>query len=271
MRIRALLRPSGRVLPICAALLLSGCMTTPEIAPPQYLHVQKTKVSRGVDPSRPLKVAIQAKGIQGILSLQDPDSILEVGAESAVLDLTHYSASQDHPTDSTRDLESTFVIDYDSPEVQEWSARLVEETASPSPSVEQIIESVNSGIEGTYARGFDFASTVARTRLGDCTEYAVLFAALSRRFGYPTRVTFGTIVIPNEAGEFQAFGHAWNEVWTPEGWIKVDSTLIPDIPTAAYIPTGYLTNEGPGYSRSLLGAILEGVESVHIMGNVSGR
>jgi hypothetical protein len=54
---------------------------------------------------------------------------------------------------------------------------------------------------------------------GDCNEHAVLFAALARAVGLPTRVVAGAVYL-DEAFLY----HAWCEVWLGR-WVSVDPVL----------------------------------------------
>ena len=57
---------------------------------------------------------------------------------------------------------------------------------------------------------------------GDCTEHAVLLAALCRARGIPARVAIGLVYV----SAAQGFGyHMWNEVWIDGGWIPLDATI----------------------------------------------
>jgi len=79
--------------------------------------------------------------------------------------------------------------------------------------------------------GFARASEVARTRRGDCTEHAVLLAALLRARGIPSRVVSGLIYAPSFAGERGVFAfHMWTQALVDDGagtkrWIDLDATL----------------------------------------------
>lgn len=66
------------------------------------------------------------------------------------------------------------------------------------------------------------AVTVAETHEGDCTEHAVLFAALCRARKLPGRVAIGLVYSPQLEG--YAY-HMWNEVWIQDRWIPMDATL----------------------------------------------
>jgi len=65
------------------------------------------------------------------------------------------------------------------------------------------------------------AAEVARTRRGDCTEHAVLLAAMARARGLPARVVVGLVYVPQLGG----FGyHMWNEMWCDGHWHSFDAT-----------------------------------------------
>lgn len=67
------------------------------------------------------------------------------------------------------------------------------------------------------------AGDVARTLSGDCTEHAVLLAALCRARDIPARVATGLIYLDRPAPAFDF--HMWTEVWIADRWISLDATL----------------------------------------------
>lgn len=71
-----------------------------------------------------------------------------------------------------------------------------------------------------YGVGFASALEVCRDRSGDCSEHAVLLAALCRAVGIPTKVSMGVLYIGGIWG-----GHAWNEVWIDGDWYALDATI----------------------------------------------
>jgi hypothetical protein len=73
-----------------------------------------------------------------------------------------------------------------------------------------------------FTQAFATAAEVARTLQGDCTEHAVLLAALCRARKIPARVAMGLVYYPKEEGF--AF-HMWNEVWIGDRWVPLDATL----------------------------------------------
>ncbi len=66
------------------------------------------------------------------------------------------------------------------------------------------------------------AGEVARTLSGDCTEHAVLLAAMARVKQIPSRCVVGLVYVPR----LNAFGgHMWTEVWISGTWMPLDATL----------------------------------------------
>ena len=70
--------------------------------------------------------------------------------------------------------------------------------------------------------GVAFASAreVLERLSGDCSEHAILMAAMTRAVSIPTKVVSGVV---HSNGEFAY--HMWVEVWTGEGWYALDPTI----------------------------------------------
>jgi len=119
----------------------------------------------------------------------------------------------------------------------------------PSPSIDAIVRFVDAFIvKKDVSRSFDVASVVARRREGDCTEHAVLLAALARTFGIPARVVEGIAVMELE-GRVYAFGHAWVEVYRDGAWQPADAALV-GAGARVYLPLELLSDESPSYFMS---------------------
>lgn len=71
-----------------------------------------------------------------------------------------------------------------------------------------------------FSTAFASALEVLQTRQGDCTEHAVLLAALARAVGIPARVAIGLVY---HEGKF--YYHMWNELYLEGRWIGFDATL----------------------------------------------
>ena len=78
----------------------------------------------------------------------------------------------------------------------------------------------------TLGVGYASALEIARKPEGDCTEHAVLRAALGRSLGIATRVVDGLAYAPDFAGAGHVFvPHAWAQAWVDGRWQGFDAAL----------------------------------------------
>jgi hypothetical protein len=74
--------------------------------------------------------------------------------------------------------------------------------------------------------GYGTALQALHSRRGDCTEYAVLLAALGRAAGVPTRIAIGRVYARHFEGYRHVFvPHAWVQAWTGTGWESFDAAI----------------------------------------------
>jgi transglutaminase-like putative cysteine protease len=253
-------RRSGLRAAAALVLLPTGCASPPE---PSFvfLHVVPTEVigkSGQVPPSR-VRLELKDPGALA-LRLRD-DAVLQREPGALLVDVAAYPGRREG--DPTAYLAPTFLVDYDEPPVKELLSGL-HERRGPHPTIEEVVAYTRELIEGSSARGFDVASVIALRRKGDCTEHAVLFAALARGSAWPTRIAVGTVVVAAQ-GSFGAFGHAWTEVWDGGAWRLVDPTDIEGATPVAYIPTGLVDDEGPGFGLALARSLVSGVSRVRVI------
>ncbi len=71
-----------------------------------------------------------------------------------------------------------------------------------------------------FSAVFSSAVEVLDTRAGDCSEHAVLAAAMARSISIPTKLVSGLTYFQE-----QFLYHMWIEVWTGDGWYALDPTL----------------------------------------------
>lgn len=73
--------------------------------------------------------------------------------------------------------------------------------------------------------GLASAAEVARSPEGDCTEHAVLTAAMLRAQGLPARVATGLVLVDEIAGRRSIFGyHMWTQALIDGCWVDFDAT-----------------------------------------------
>lgn len=190
----------------------------------------------------------RVSGIQDIVGGFDGIDVIESTPDAVTLLLASSPSRLEPPAEHHR--LPSFVIDSEADAVSTIAAALGSE-----PTVDELTDFVFAHIDNkTYSRGFDLAARVAETGEGDCTEHAVLLAALARRFDYPARITLGVVLIENRNDVF-AYGHAWTEIYVDGVWRVADATRLErdkSVRGVRYIPLGGLDNEGLGYAMSLL-------------------
>jgi hypothetical protein len=133
------------------------------------------------------------------------------------------------PPPGPRDLARTDWLDYDSPAV---AALLdgIDLDLPPAARMAALQDRVYRHISNKNLRiGYASAGDAARLREGDCTEHALLLAALGRAAGVPTRVANGLAYTEDFGSGGPVFvPHAWVAAWTGERWQAFDAALPGD-------------------------------------------
>jgi hypothetical protein len=87
--------------------------------------------------------------------------------------------------------------------------------------------------------GYASASEAVRSREGDCTEHAVLLAAMCRAAGVPARTAFGMLYVRRIGERNNVFAaHQWVQVYVAGRWRDVDATVAPPYYTVGRIVLG---------------------------------
>jgi transglutaminase-like putative cysteine protease len=121
------------------------------------------------------------------------------------------------------DLAPNNMIQSDDPLVVQMAAAAAPESDDPWQVALALEKYVSTTIKKkNFTQAFATAGEVARTLEGDCTEHAVLLAALCRARHIPCRVAFGLVYYPPQRGFAY---HMWNEVNVGDRWIPLDGTL----------------------------------------------
>ncbi|MFC3120533.1 transglutaminase-like domain-containing protein [Agaribacter flavus] len=166
---------------------------------------------------------------------------------------------------SSKHLQDSFIVDYTEPSASAFTKEFKDkykETYQLSDLERYVSEYIT---ETTYIHGFNIASVVADTRSGDCTEHAVLLAALARSLSIPAKIVFGTAIV-EESDNLNAYGHAWVEVYQNDHWQLLDAALYGAIGSKIYyLPANELTNEGPGYAFGIAEIVGLLPQALHIM------
>ena len=120
-------------------------------------------------------------------------------------------------------LRSSHFITSDDPQVQRHAKAATTNSIDPWQKALMIESYVHRKMTNKdYGKAFATAAETARTLDGDCTEHAVLAAAMCRVVGIPSRTAIGLIHVPSERA--MCF-HMWVEVWIDGQWYSLDASL----------------------------------------------
>jgi len=122
-------------------------------------------------------------------------------------------------TDHRDDLNATPLLQIDHPRVREAATEAAGGEHDAVRAVQQVLNWMHGYMKQVPTVSIPNALQVLDERQGDCNEHSVLFAALTRAIGLPTRVVAGVVYLE---GAF--YYHAWDEVWLGE-WVAVDPTF----------------------------------------------
>lgn len=118
--------------------------------------------------------------------------------------------------------ESTTMARCDDPEIVKLARDAAPADASPADFAVQAEQAVHRWLNRkNMSTNLATASEVVRSREGDCTEHAVLLAAVLRARKVPARVALGLVYW--DANSALA-GHAWTEAWLNGRWVTLDAT-----------------------------------------------
>jgi transglutaminase-like putative cysteine protease len=111
------------------------------------------------------------------------------------------------------------------PQIATLAARLTRRARDPTDRMRRLTAFVRGHMDPRVDMlGYGTALDALRTKRGDCTEYAVLLAALGRAAGVPTRIAIGRVYARRFEGARDVFvPHAWVHAWTGTGWESFDA------------------------------------------------
>ena len=161
----------------------------------------------------------------------------------------------ENPTASLNDyLEPNALLQSDSPVLM----KLALETAGDERDAWTAAQKLERVVYETIDKksldvAFASALEVCQTHQGDCSEHAVLLAALCRSAGIPSRVAMGVVYVGGIFG-----GHAWTEVSIDGSWYALDGTIGRGSVDPTHLRFGATSLKNGGFSKGLLG-VLQGL------------
>ncbi|MDQ7997182.1 MAG: transglutaminase-like domain-containing protein [Luteibacter sp.] len=137
----------------------------------------------------------------------------------------HPQRHDDEPGPTPEDTASNPWVQSDAPEVIALAKEAVGNASSDLNRMRRLRSFLTSYIDQTGLEvGYASALETIQTRRGDCTEHAVLLAAMARSQGIPTRIVTGLVYAQRFAGASRVFvPHTWVQAWINGRWESFDS------------------------------------------------
>jgi transglutaminase-like putative cysteine protease len=120
-------------------------------------------------------------------------------------------------------------LQVDDPRIVRAAENIIDDVTDPSVKAGLIGQWVYENIEKDLTISLPSAVDVLEVRKGDCNEHTVLYTALARSTGLPTKICIG--IVYND-GYF--YYHAWPAVFLGS-WLPIDPTLGQDVADATHI------------------------------------
>jgi len=124
-------------------------------------------------------------------------------------------------------LEPTQFVQSDHKTIIELARRAVGDTDDAAEAIKRIEAFVGDYVEDkNLSVGYASAVEVASSKQGDCTEHAVLAAAMCRAVGIPAQVVTGLAYVEEWRSVENGFGgHAWTQAYVGDKWIGLDAAF----------------------------------------------
>ena len=202
------------------------------------------------DRSRPVETAAQR-----VIWLDDHTAEITVDLQAG------YDQPGDAPTAAHR--HPSAMIDSDAASVRGLLDAIADEDERRGMARNVLADTMRRFVRGHVTQknlsvGFATASETARSGQGDCTEHAVLLAALLRAANIPSRTVTGLVYSDRFLGQAHVFVyHMWTQAWIEDAqgrgrWLDLDATRHHTPFDAAHIALGTSALSDDGFYNDLL-------------------
>jgi hypothetical protein len=149
------------------------------------------------------------------------------GYELRIAPMSALAANGAETPPTPADSEPNDWLQSNAPEIRKLAREGAADAKTPREQMQRLEQFVRRYIRTKDLNvGYASALEVAKKPEGDCTEHAVLLAALGRALGIPTRVVDGLAYANRYAGVDHVFvPHAWAQAWVDGHWQSFDAAL----------------------------------------------
>lgn len=170
-------------------------------------------------------VTTQGQNPEDAIPSGETQTIKKTGAETGELTITAAPIPDQAKLQSVASefMAASQYLQRDDELVQEHAKKAAGDATDPAQIARRMEQYVQRTLtKKDFSTAMASAGEVAKTLQGDCTEHAVLLAAMLRAKGIPSRVAVGLVYVDS----LSAFGgHMWTEANLNGHWIPLDATL----------------------------------------------
>ena len=175
----------------------------------------------------PMSYRVHVSGGVGQVFIQtDEQQVVALGGDDWLVEVGGPHAGRQAPPQPS-DRAPNAWLQSDAPAIRQLAAQAVGDAQGDLARMRRLREFVSQYIT-THGLDVGYASAleVLDSRQGDCTEYAVLLAAMARSQGIAARVVSGMVYADRFAGADRVFvPHEWVQAWVHGRWQSFDAAL----------------------------------------------
>ena len=210
------------------------CATGPNQSTDILLHslVQAPRAISAMDRAHGIRIGLSATDTSGepLQFANTDEQLVSTNAgkvELRVVPLVETGATSREGKPSASDTQPNDWLQSNAPEILKLAKQGAGDAKTQREQMQSLENFVRSFIRTKdLSVGYASALEVAKNPEGDCTEHAVLLAALGRALGIPTRVVDGLVYIDQYGGSEHVFvPHAWAQAYVDGSWRSFDAAL----------------------------------------------
>lgn len=246
-----------------------------EFTPPEFFMPTTIPARRPIDRenARSIEFVVQTKNKAVAMpalpatAMQKPGDVESNAVRLVVSRLDHAALAKtpvrEFGAEAAEYLKPNAIINSDDPAVKAMAREGMGDAKTPYEIADRLRRYVTDVIaDKNLDVGFATASEVCRNKQGDCSEHAVLLAALGRACGLPSRVVTGLVYVPIFGGSDDIFGfHMWTQFLIGDTWVDFDAAQHESDCNPTHIAFSVSSLSGAGLGQIAL-------DLVNIIGNL---
>jgi len=220
-------------------VMSTAAMALADFIPPEIFMTSSIKAGQHIDTNAAGQISYRLKRKNdevdlGVFPSTGMQRVTKATPDAIELTITRQVHAPQSPAPAKLDktkfgeyLDSNMMINSHDPQIIALATKAAAGESNPFVLCDKLRIFVTDYIdEKNLSVGFATASEVCRTKEGDCSEHAVLLAAMGRVHNIPSRVAVGLAYVPLFGGQQDIFGyHMWTQFYLDGRWIDFDAAL----------------------------------------------